>query len=69
MKHSRGKLPLSIITVAVCTLAFAALFYTERITLLSSTSIFKLTSCSRRSAAVLKPSKLMNHDIQHVMLR
>lgn len=52
MKQSRGKLLPSIITVALCSIAFVLLFYTERITLLSSTSIFNRTSCSRRNVAL-----------------
>ncbi|KAH7553858.1 hypothetical protein JRO89_XS12G0068000 [Xanthoceras sorbifolium] len=53
MKQYRGKLPLSIITVAVCCLALIALLYTERLSLLSSSSIFRPKSCSKR-ASVLK---------------
>ncbi|OMO97584.1 hypothetical protein COLO4_14510 [Corchorus olitorius] len=52
MKHYRGKLPLSIITVIICSFAFLALLYTERITFLSSNSILKSKSCARRSAVV-----------------
>ncbi|XP_031257212.1 protein trichome birefringence-like 3 [Pistacia vera] len=68
MKHSRGKLPLSIITIALCSLAFVALFYTERITLLSSTSFFRSTSCSRRSAALKSKHKAAQDNIYNTEL-
>lgn len=49
MKSYRGKLPLSIITVLVCSFAIIALLYTERLSSLSSGSIFKLSSCPKRN--------------------
>ncbi|KAK0584994.1 hypothetical protein LWI29_021915 [Acer saccharum] len=57
MKQYRGKLPLSIITVAVCCLALIALLYTERLSLLSSSSIFRPKSCSRRPSVLKSKDK------------
>ncbi|CAI9774795.1 unnamed protein product [Fraxinus pennsylvanica] len=57
-KNLRGKVPLSIITIFVCALAFLVLLYTERISFLSSGSIFRFTSCSAKlHAAKLKKSR------------
>lgn len=57
-KYPRGKVPLSIITISVCALAFVVLLYTERISPLSSGSIFRFTSCSaKRHATKLKKSR------------
>ncbi|XP_021906320.1 protein trichome birefringence-like 3 [Carica papaya] len=50
MKPYRAKLPLSIMTLLICSFAFVALFYTERISPLSSNSIFKIKSCSKKDA-------------------
>lgn len=57
MKSYRGKLPLSIITVLVCSFAIVALLYTERLSSFSSSSIFKLSSCPKRNH-IKKSSKL-----------
>ncbi|KAF5750812.1 hypothetical protein HS088_TW03G01152 [Tripterygium wilfordii] len=55
---SRGKLPLSIVAVVVCSLAFVALLYnTERISSISSTSIFKFKSCSKRRSSTKSKEK------------
>ncbi|KAA8517395.1 hypothetical protein F0562_017688 [Nyssa sinensis] len=51
VKPPRGKLPLPIIITGICALAFITLLYTERISLLSSNTIFKLKPCARRHAA------------------
>ncbi|KAL3536535.1 hypothetical protein ACH5RR_004996 [Cinchona calisaya] len=48
MKGPRGKIPLSIIAIIFCTLAFMALLYTERLSFLSSSSIFKFRPCATR---------------------
>ncbi|XP_052175885.1 protein trichome birefringence-like 3 isoform X2 [Diospyros lotus] len=47
----RLRLPLSIVTILISTLAFVALLTTERI---SSAAIFKFKSCSRRDHTVRK---------------
>ncbi|CAA2985839.1 protein trichome birefringence-like 3 [Olea europaea var. sylvestris] len=58
LKYQRGKVPLSIIAISVCALAFVVLLYTERISPLSSGSIFRFTFCSaKRHAAKLKKSR------------
>lgn len=49
VKTPRGKLPFSVITIGLCTLAFLGLLYTERISFLSSSNIFKLSPCASRS--------------------
>nr|GLL24350.1 protein trichome birefringence-like 3 [Ipomoea trifida] len=51
------KLSLPALTAIICTLAFIALLYTERITLLSSSNIFKFKSCPKRHVA--KPKKFV----------
>ncbi|CDP06464.1 unnamed protein product [Coffea canephora] len=48
MKAPRGKIPLSIIAVLFCVFAFMALLYTERLSFLSSGSIFKFRPCAAR---------------------
>ncbi|GKV06043.1 hypothetical protein SLEP1_g17977 [Rubroshorea leprosula] len=50
MKYYRGKLPMSVITLVVCCFLFFALLYTERISSLSSGSVFKSKSCARKTA-------------------
>ncbi|KAK2980023.1 hypothetical protein RJ640_020049 [Escallonia rubra] len=50
IKTSRGKLSFSI-TAVICAFAFVALLYTERISTLSSSTIFKFKSCAKRDAA------------------
>ncbi|KAK4834557.1 hypothetical protein QYF36_024805 [Acer negundo] len=63
MKQYRGKLPLSIITVAVCCLALIALLYTERLSLLSSNSIFRPKSCSRRPSVLKSKDKSAEDNV------
>ncbi|KAL2541477.1 Protein trichome birefringence-like 3 [Abeliophyllum distichum] len=66
-KPPRGKVPLSIITIAVCALAFVLLLYTERISPLSSGSVFSFKSCSaKRNAAKLKKSGDKNAYIKPI---
>ncbi|XP_073286417.1 protein trichome birefringence-like 3 [Primulina huaijiensis] len=48
-RPSRGKLPLSVLIVVVCGVAFFALLYTERISSLSSK--FRFKPCAKRKAA------------------
>ncbi|KAG8377039.1 hypothetical protein BUALT_Bualt09G0126600 [Buddleja alternifolia] len=51
MGTTRGKLPLSVITITLCGLAFVLLLYTERISFSSSTVFGLNKSCARRNAA------------------
>ncbi|CAK9139975.1 unnamed protein product, partial [Ilex paraguariensis] len=53
MKPPRGKLPLplSVIILVVCAFAFLLLLYTERISSLSSTNIFRFKPCANRNHA------------------
>lgn len=44
MKPSKGKLPISVVTIIICSFAFIALLYTD-----TSRSLFKLKSCPRRN--------------------
>ncbi|PKI51458.1 hypothetical protein CRG98_028169 [Punica granatum] len=61
MKSYRGKLPLSVVTVVVFTIAFIALVYTERLSPLSgSASILKLRSCP--SARAPAPIEAVDRD-------
>ncbi|KAJ7961217.1 Protein trichome birefringence-like [Quillaja saponaria] len=46
----KGKLPLPSIIALACALVFIAVLYAERVSFLSSSSIFKLKSCPRREA-------------------
>ncbi|XP_020588108.1 protein trichome birefringence-like 3 [Phalaenopsis equestris] len=48
MKILRGKLPLSIMAIVVCILAFAVLIFTEDLWAITGTSIFKYKSCSKK---------------------
>ncbi|ESW06970.1 hypothetical protein PHAVU_010G091600 [Phaseolus vulgaris] len=48
MKPSRGKLPLPIIIITTCVLVFVAILYAERLSFLSSKSIFKFKPCPRQ---------------------
>ncbi|PIN18070.1 hypothetical protein CDL12_09265 [Handroanthus impetiginosus] len=50
-KLYRARISLSIITIIICGLAVVALLYTERISSLSSSSVFSFKPCSRRHAA------------------
>ncbi|KAE8686944.1 hypothetical protein F3Y22_tig00111027pilonHSYRG00545 [Hibiscus syriacus] len=63
MKSYKGKLPLSIITVSLCSFAFLALLYTERLSFLSSDSILKAGSCARRSAVAKAKRIVENPDL------
>ncbi|KAL9425983.1 hypothetical protein AB3S75_032867 [Citrus x aurantiifolia] len=63
MKSYRGKLPLSIITVLVCSFAIIALLYTERLSSLSSGSIFKLSSCPKRNHIKKSKDKTAEQNI------
>ncbi|CAK9319868.1 unnamed protein product [Citrullus colocynthis] len=57
---ARLKPHLPFLTVVFCAFAFLALFYTERITFFSSTSIFKPKSCPRKST----PSKTREKGVE-----
>ncbi|GKV22004.1 hypothetical protein SLEP1_g31913 [Rubroshorea leprosula] len=59
MKYYRGKLPLSVLTLAVCCLAFFTLWYTERISSLSPGSVFRPKSCARKSPITKSIHKTM----------
>lgn len=50
MKPSQGKLPLSIIAIILCTFAFVGVLYKEDTVALSSTSLLKLSPCSRQNS-------------------
>ncbi|KAL4347125.1 hypothetical protein GQ457_17G006490 [Hibiscus cannabinus] len=63
MKSCRGKLPLSIITVALCSFGFLALLYTERLSFLTSNSLLKARSCARRSAVVKAKKVVENPEL------
>ncbi|XP_028205523.1 protein trichome birefringence-like 3 isoform X1 [Glycine soja] len=49
MKYPRGKLPLPIIVITTCVLVFVAILYVERLSFLSSKSIFKFKPCPRKT--------------------
>ncbi|GMJ03237.1 TRICHOME BIREFRINGENCE-LIKE 3 [Hibiscus trionum] len=57
MKSYRGKLPLSIITVTLCSFAFIALLYAE------SDSLLKARSCARTSTVVKANKIVVNPDL------
>ncbi|KAG9134148.1 hypothetical protein Leryth_004823 [Lithospermum erythrorhizon] len=50
VKALRVKIPVSIFGIAVCTLAFILLLYTERIPSLSSRNLFKFKPCTKKKA-------------------
>ncbi|KAL0336753.1 UNVERIFIED_CONTAM: protein trichome birefringence-like 3 [Sesamum calycinum] len=58
----RAKLSLSIITIIVCALAFLALLYTQRISSLSSSTIFRFTPCAAKRIAA-KKSVIDNRNV------
>ncbi|XP_020235720.1 protein trichome birefringence-like 3 isoform X1 [Cajanus cajan] len=49
MKPHRGKLPLPILIITTCILVFVAILYAERLSFLSSKSIFKFKQCPRKT--------------------
>ncbi|GMH30027.1 hypothetical protein Nepgr_031870 [Nepenthes gracilis] len=51
IKVPRGKLSISITTFGICVLAFIALLYNETISSLSSSSLLKFKTCSRKTPA------------------
>ncbi|ESW12836.1 hypothetical protein PHAVU_008G146200 [Phaseolus vulgaris] len=59
MKPSRGKLPLPIIIITTCVLVFVAILYAERLSFLSSKSIFKFKPCPRQ---ITKPKSILAGD-------
>ncbi|XP_007026661.2 PREDICTED: protein trichome birefringence-like 3 [Theobroma cacao] len=65
MKTYKGKLPLSIITVIVCSFAFLALLYAERLSFHSSSSILKSTSCARRSVVATAKDKTAEKNVEN----
>lgn len=68
MKPYRGKLPLSVATVVVFTVAFIALIYTERLSPLSvSNSVLKLRPCSSARSSPA-PTELGMHLIQYALV-
>ncbi|KAK4392322.1 protein trichome birefringence-like 3 [Sesamum angolense] len=58
----RAKVSLSIITIIVCALAFLALLYTQRISSLSSSTIFRFTPCAAKRIAA-KKSVIDNRNV------
>lgn len=50
MKISRGKLPLSIMVIVICAIAFAGVIFTEDLRALTGISIFKFKACCKVSA-------------------
>ncbi|KAK3445028.1 hypothetical protein EUGRSUZ_A00530 [Eucalyptus grandis] len=50
MKSHRAYIPLSVVTALICTCALMVLLFTEKVTSLSSFSIFRLISCANRDA-------------------
>ncbi|KAK4396107.1 protein trichome birefringence-like 3 [Sesamum angolense] len=58
LKLLKGKIPLSVITITICTLAFVMLFYTETISPFS----FRLKSCPRRNTAKKSSQDDRNRD-------
>lgn len=58
MNHLRKKLPLPIIITTICILVFTIVLYAERLSFLSSSSIFKFKTCPRKHTK-LKPCKLL----------
>ncbi|CAO2820125.1 unnamed protein product [Amaranthus hypochondriacus] len=49
MKSYRGKLPLPIIVGIICVLAFFVFLYNQRMILLSSTYLVRISTCARQS--------------------
>ncbi|XP_057497714.1 protein trichome birefringence-like 3 isoform X1 [Actinidia eriantha] len=49
-KTAWGRPPFSIVALVICAFCFVALLYTERISSLSTITMFKLKSCSKREA-------------------
>ncbi|KAE9622238.1 hypothetical protein Lal_00032503 [Lupinus albus] len=64
MKHPRGKLSLPIIVITVCVLVFIAVLYTERLSFISSKSIFKFKTCPRKN---IKPKSMVAEDEKREM--
>ncbi|XP_050238908.1 protein trichome birefringence-like 3 isoform X2 [Mercurialis annua] len=58
MKPPRGKLPLSVVAIVLCSFAFIALLYTD-----TSLSFFKLKSCPRRNAAKKSKDNLKSFEM------
>lgn len=49
IKSPRGKMPLSVIAIIICSLAFMVLLYTERLSFLASSStIFRFKPCAAK---------------------
>ncbi|XVF55074.1 hypothetical protein PTKIN_Ptkin06aG0007400 [Pterospermum kingtungense] len=65
MKPYRAKLPISIITVIVCSFAILALLYTERISLPSSNSIPKSKPCAKIGAVVKAKEKIAGEKLEN----
>ncbi|OIV98579.1 hypothetical protein TanjilG_12165 [Lupinus angustifolius] len=59
MKYPRGKFSLPIIVITVCVLVFIAVLYTERLSFISSKSIFKFKTCTRKN---FKPKSMLSED-------
>jgi hypothetical protein len=57
MKVQRGKMPFSIIIITICVLVFIVVLYAERLSFISSNSIFKFKPCPRKNTKP-KSSKL-----------
>ncbi|CAL5210849.1 unnamed protein product [Lathyrus oleraceus] len=62
MNHLRKKLPLPIIITTICILVFTIVLYAERLSFLSSSSIFKFKTCPRKHTK-LKPYDRKIEDV------
>ncbi|KAH7514645.1 protein trichome birefringence-like 3 isoform X1 [Ziziphus jujuba] len=65
---SRAKLPLPLIATIICTFAFIALLYTESLGFLSSNSIFKIKSCSRKDSIFKSNDRISNEKTDALLI-
>ncbi|XP_023893525.1 protein trichome birefringence-like 3 [Quercus suber] len=68
MKPPRGRPLLPIIIAIVCAFAILVLLYTETITFLSPTSIFKIKSCSRKNTAIKSKDKTAENNVDESLV-
>ncbi|KAL8120123.1 protein trichome birefringence-like 3 [Apium graveolens] len=66
IKSPLSKLPFSIITISICAFAFIGLLYTERISFLSSSTIFTLSPCAERALATSKDKIADSNDVNYL---
>lgn len=66
IKSPLSKLPFSIITISICAFAFIGLLYTERISSLSSSTIFTLSHCAKRALATSKDKSADNDEVNYL---